>query len=260
MTDPTLHVALIMDGNGRWARLRGMPRSEGHLQAQHAVQSTVDAALAQGVTHLTLFAFSTENWNRPADEVKVLMQPGRWLITAEQAVAYRRAHVQITFVGDRSDPRLPASCLQWIGDLEQRTAQPRARLHLTVAFNYGGRQEITEAVRRAQTQAADASGTLPDFRNYLWTKTLPDIDLLVRTSGEYRLSNFMLWSLWYAELAFTRTLWPDFRGCDLEQALTDFRRRSRRWGTAPLPPEQAPPIPPGHGAGRADNASLTESG
>lgn len=249
MTDHTLHVALIMDGNGRWASLRGLSRSEGHLQAQVAVKSAVDAAVEHGVTHLTLFAFSTENWNRPAGEVAVLMQPGRWLMTTEQVAGYRRQGVQVSFVGDRDDPRLPQECLKWMGAVEARTAQPRARLQLTVAFNYGGRQEITEAVRWAQDAAAGATGAVPDFREFLWSRALPDIDLLVRTSGEHRLSNFMLWSLWYAELVFIETLWPDFRGSDLVHALADFRRRSRRWGTVALQHVSPRPDPSVPGAG-----------
>lgn len=230
MTDDCMHVALIMDGNGRWALRRGLPRSHGHLRANVAVKSAVDAAVEWGVTHLTLFAFSIENWNRPAEEVALLMQPARWLVTPSQVAHYRRNGVQVTFLGDRKDPRLPRECTDWMRTVEEQTAASCARLQLTVAFNYGGRQEIAEAVRRACVEP-NGTGAAPDFRDYLWSSALPDIDLLIRTSGECRISNFMLWSLWYAELVFTKTLWPDFRGSDLLKALEEFHQRSRRWGT-----------------------------
>ncbi|MBZ6135526.1 polyprenyl diphosphate synthase [Streptomyces olivaceus] len=232
MTDETLHVALILDGNGRWARMRGLQRSDGHLQAQTAVKSVVDAALECNVTHLTLFAFSTENWSRSAEEVALLMQPERWLMTPQQVTHYRDHKVHVTFLGDREDIRLPARCTRWIRSVEEETSQLHPRLRLSVAFNYGGRQEITEAIRRAHLTSGGA-GSEHAFQEHLWSRGLPDIDLCVRTSGEHRLSNFMLWSMWYAELIFTKTLWPDYRGSDLVQALDEFRQRNRRWGTAP---------------------------
>jgi len=226
------HVAAIMDGNGRWAQRRGLPRIAGHLQAHRAVQSTVHAALNYGITHLTLFAFSCENWNRPQEEVNLLMQPHRWLVTRQEVASYRESKVSVSFIGQQDDPRIPAGCLEWMREAEQVTAVRNPQLRLTLAFNYGGRQEIEEAVRRLHSSVA-SEWSPDDFRQLLWSSDLPDVDLLIRTSGEQRLSNFMLWSVWYAELFFTETLWPDFRGSHLLDAVADYQCRSRRWGAIP---------------------------
>ncbi|MFF3446973.1 polyprenyl diphosphate synthase [Streptomyces sp. NPDC002667] len=229
MADGTLHVAVIMDGNGRWAGARGLPRSAGHEQAHLSVESTVTAALECGVTHLSLFAFSSENWNRPDEEVALLMQPGCWLLTDEELESYRQRNIQISFMGNLTDPRIPDACSDWLRTTAKRTASQHPRLRVTVAFNYGGRQEIAEAVR-AHT-ASSEPGIQEDFRRHLWSSYLPDIDLLIRTSGEHRISNFMLWSLWYAELIFTDTLWPDFRGVHFSDAVAEYQKRNRRYGT-----------------------------
>lgn len=228
MADGTLHVAIIMDGNGRWASAHDLPRSAGHERAHLSVESTITAALENDVTHLSLFAFSSENWNRPDDEVALLMQPERWLVTSEEAEIYRERNVQVSFLGDLADPRIPAACSTWLRAVERRTALQSPRLHVTVAFNYGGRQEIAEAVSTWMTSSK--AGEQTDFHQYMWSARLPDIDLLIRTSGEHRISNFMLWSLWYAELLFTDTLWPDFRGIHLSRALAAYRKRHRRYG------------------------------
>ncbi|RRR76717.1 polyprenyl diphosphate synthase [Streptomyces sp. RP5T] len=229
MTDSTLHIAVIMDGNGRWAQAAGLPRSAGHERAHLSVESTVTAALENGVTHLSLFAFSSENWNRPESEVALLMQPERWLVTEHEVESYRQRNVQVAFLGDLNDPRIPATCSHWLRTVEEHTTTHNPQLRVTVAFNYGGRQEIAEAARLCGTKTR--LGAQEDFHQHMWSAHLPDIDLLIRTSGEHRISNFMLWSLWYAELIFTDTLWPDFRAIHFSRALTEYRMRHRRYGT-----------------------------
>jgi undecaprenyl diphosphate synthase len=229
MADSTLHIAVIMDGNGRWAQAAGLPRSAGHERAHVSVESTVTAALENGVTHLSLFAFSSENWNRPESEVALLMQPERWLVTEHELESYRQRNVQVAFLGDLADPRIPTTCSHWLRTVEERTATHSPQLRVTVAFNYGGRQEIAEAVRVCGTKTG--TGEQENFHHYMWSAHLPDIDLLIRTSGERRISNFMLWSLWYAELIFTDTLWPDFRADHFSCALKEYRMRHRRYGT-----------------------------
>lgn len=228
MADGTLHVAVIMDGNGRWARSLGLPRSAGHERAHLSVESTITAAIESGVTHLSLFAFSSENWNRPDDEVALLMQPERWLVTTEELESYQKRNVHVSFLGDLADPRIPVTCSQWLRAIEERTRSRTPALRVTVAFNYGGRQEIHQAVRTCI--ASSKSGDINGFDQYMWSAHLPDVDLLIRTSGEHRISNFMLWSLWYAELLFTDTLWPDFRGIHFTHAIAEYQRRHRRFG------------------------------
>ena len=230
---PPLHVAIIMDGNGRWARARCLPRAAGHRRGVEAVRMVVENALDLGVSYLTLFGFSTENWKRPFPEISSLMGLLRLYLRSEIADLHRNG-VRLRIVGDRT--RLSEDIVALIKDGEALTADNR-RLTLTIALSYGGRQEIAEAARRLAGEVA--AGRLQAdaideamFSRYLFTADIPDPDLLIRTSGEKRISNFLLWQLAYTELVFVDTLWPDFAKSDLEVAIRDFHRRERRYGTA----------------------------
>ena len=229
---PALHVAIVMDGNGRWATNQGLPRTFGHRKGIDAVQRTIDAAIALDIGYLTLFGFSTENWRRPIFEVGELMKLLRFFLRGELKALHRKG-VRIRFIGDRA--RLASDIVDLMIESETLTAN-NTLLNLTVALSYGSRQEITEAARRVAREVA--AGTLaPDaideelFATRLFTADLPDPDLLIRTSGEQRISNFLLWQTAYAELVFVDALWPDFGHAELEAALTEFRRRERRYGT-----------------------------
>ena len=227
----TLHVAIIMDGNGRWAQARGLPRIAGHRRGIDTVRTVIESSVELGITHLTLFGFSSENWRRPAAEVGELMRLLDFYLRSEVAELHRQ-QVRILVIGQRE--RLPRETALMIENAERLTAENR-RLVLTVALSYGGRDEIVSAARSlaqlAQHAALDPAAideTL--FGEHLFTSDLPDPDLLIRTSGEQRISNFLLWQLAYAELVFVDTPWPDFSRQDLEGALSEFRGRERRFG------------------------------
>jgi len=222
------HIAIIMDGNGRWAKQRLLPRVAGHRRGVETVRETIRACIAQGVEYLTLFAFSSENWRRPADEVGFLMQLS--LRALEQEVAKLHEN-QICFrvIGDlsRFEPRV----VQLIRDGEALTAG-NARLTLTVPANYGGRWDITQAVQRLlQARPEAALGFTPDdLTPHLSMAYAPEPDLFIRTGGEQRVSNFLLWHLAYTELYFTDTLWPDFDQAALATAIRSYQSRERRFG------------------------------
>ena len=225
------HVAIIMDGNGRWARARGLPRIAGHKQGAEAVRSTVRACSDLGIAYLTIYAFSSENWKRPATEVDDLMGLLRLYIRRELA-SLRGEGVRIQFIGDRS--RLDIEINRLISESEENTKDNRG-LIFTVALNYGGRQEILEAARLFAQNVRDGKLNPEDmneqlFESYLQSNDMPDPDLLIRTSGEQRLSNFLLWQSAYTEFLFTSTLWPDFKREHLEQAVYEYQRRERRYG------------------------------
>jgi undecaprenyl diphosphate synthase len=223
-----VHVACVMDGNGRWARKRGLPRTEGHAAGEEALFDTVEGALDLGIKWLTVYAFSTENWRRPADEVRFLMQFNESILLRRRDELNERG-VRIRFVG-RRDWRVPKRLLRRMDEALALTTGNRT-MTLTIAFNYGGRAEIVDAVR-----ALVAAGTPADkidekaIRRHLYDPEMPDPDLVVRTSGEYRISNFLLWELAYSELVFTDVLWPDFRREHLFEAVREFQRRDRRYG------------------------------
>ncbi|WP_374445644.1 isoprenyl transferase [Stella sp.] len=225
------HVAIIMDGNGRWARARGLPRAAGHRQGAEAVRRTVRAAGDLGIRYLTLFGFSSENWKRPETEVADLMGLLRHYLRAEIAELHAN-HVRLRVIGDRD--RLARDIRVLIENAEATTRENDA-LNLTVALSYGGRQEIVAAVRRIADEVR-AGRLAPEaideaaFARRLDTHDLPDPDLLVRTSGEQRISNFMLWQCAYTEFHFTPTLWPDFGEAHLGEAIRDFGSRDRRFG------------------------------
>jgi undecaprenyl diphosphate synthase len=228
---PPAHIAIIMDGNGRWAANRGLPRIAGHQRGADAVRTAVRSCSELGVRYLTLYAFSSENWKRPSDEVQDLMGLLRVYLRREISELAKNG-VRMRVIGDRR--RLEPDIQDLIAESEERT-RDNDRLDLVVALNYGARNEILSAVRGL---AADvAAGNLdPDaitedvFAARLDTRGMPDPDLLIRTSGERRLSNFLLWQCAYAELVFTPTLWPDFGKADLEAAIEDYQRRERRYG------------------------------
>ena len=225
------HIAIIMDGNGRWAADRGLPRAEGHRQGVESVRRTVEAALALGITHLTLFSFSSENWARPKEEISDLFGLLRRFIRRDLADLNKNG-VKIRVIGTRTG--LEADILRLIDDAVELTKNNTA-LNLTIAFNYGARDEIARAARRIAEAAAEGSlapseVTEERFGSYLDTANLPDPDLLIRTSGELRLSNFLLWQLAYAEFVFVDTYWPDFSREQLEAAIAEYQRRSRRFG------------------------------
>ena len=230
---PPTHVAIIMDGNGRWAKARGLPRIAGHRAGAEAVRRTLTASVELGIKYLTLFGFSSENWKRPADEVSDLMGLLRHYIRGEIAELHRNG-VRLRVIGERA--KLPPDVVGMIDNAETLTAG-NDRLNLSIALSYGGRAEIALAARRLAEDVA--SGQLaPDaidedaFAARLLTAGIPDPDLLIRTSGEQRISNFLLWQTAYAELVFTPTLWPDFAKGDLEKAVRDFHGRDRRYGAS----------------------------
>ena len=226
-----VHIAIIMDGNGRWAKSRGLPRIAGHKRGADAVRTTVRSCTDLVVRYLTLYAFSSENWKRPADEVQDLMGLLRLYLRAELNELAANG-VRLRVIGERH--RLEPDIQDLISDAESRTRH-NDRLDLVVALNYGSRNEILSAVRSIARDAAEGAIdpdelTEASFAERLHTSGVPDPDLVIRTSGERRLSNFLLWQCAYAELVFTPTLWPDFGMADLEAAIEDFHRRERRYG------------------------------
>ena len=230
---PPRHVAIIMDGNGRWAASRGLPRTQGHRRGADAVRRAVEAAVELGIEYLTLFGFSSENWRRPAEEVTDLMGLLRRYLQSEIAELHKEG-VRLRVVGDRA--RLAPDIVRLIEEAEARTAE-NTRIGLTIALSYGGRQEIADTARRiaedvAAGRLSPAASDERAFESRLLTAGIPDPDLLIRTSGEQRISNFMLWQLAYSELVFVDTYWPDFAKADLEAALRDYQNRERRYGSA----------------------------
>jgi undecaprenyl diphosphate synthase len=220
-------VAIIMDGNGRWAESRGLPIAEGHREGTRALRRTVEAAIDLGVGALVVYAFSTENWARPADEVDDLMAIFAETIERELPDLAEQG-VRTRFIGRRD--RVPPDLLARMQELEARTAD-RLRLELWIAFDYGGREEIVHAARRLVADGVAAEAVDEEaLQRFLYAPELDPVDLLIRTSGELRISNFMLWEAAYAELVFTETLWPDFGESDLRDALDEFARRQRRFG------------------------------
>ncbi|HXQ59094.1 MAG TPA: polyprenyl diphosphate synthase [Acidimicrobiales bacterium] len=222
------HVACVMDGNGRWASLRGQPRTAGHAAGEEALLDTIEGALEIGIRWLTVFAFSTENWRRPPDEVRYLMGFNESLLVRRRDELHEKG-VRIRFAG-RRDWRVPRRVLRRMDESTRLTAGNRT-MTLTMAFNYGGRAEIVDAVRALVAEGTPAQKIDEKaIRRHLYYPDQPDPDLMVRTSGEYRISNFLLWQLAYSELVFTDVLWPDFRREHLFEAVAEFQRRERRYG------------------------------
>lgn len=227
------HVGIIMDGNGRWARSRGLPRTAGHKHGADAVRRAIEACFELGVSYLTLFGFSSENWKRPQAEVSDLMLLLRRYLQSEIAELHKNG-VRVRVIGERD--RFSPDIVSLIRNAEDMTKDNGA-LHLTVALNYGSRQEIASAARRiaeavkaGRIKAEEIDEAL--FAGHLTTADMPDPDLLIRTSGEKRLSNFLLWQSAYTELVFLDVLWPDFSKSHLEDAIHEFHRRERRYGAS----------------------------
>ena len=222
------HVACVMDGNGRWATRQGLKRTDGHAAGEEALFDTVEGALDLGIGWLTVYAFSTENWRRPADEVRYLMQFNERLLL-DRRDELNEAGVRVRFIG-RKGWRVPKRVQGHIDDTEAMTAHNR-RMTLTFAFNYGGRAEIVDAVRALVAEGTPADKiTEKAIRRRLYAPDMPDPDLVVRTSGEHRISNFLLWEMAYSELIFTETLWPDFRRRHMLEAILAYQKRERRYG------------------------------
>jgi undecaprenyl diphosphate synthase len=222
------HVGIVMDGNGRWATKRGLPRTEGHTAGEDALYDAIQGALELGIEWLTVYAFSTENWRRPPDEVRFLMRVNESVLTRRRDQLHEQG-IRIRVVG-RRDWRVPRRLLRRIDETEAMTADNRA-MTLSVAFNYGGRAEIVDAVR-ALVAAGTPASKIDEraIQRHLYDPEMPDPDFVLRTSGEFRISNFLLWELAYSELVFTDVLWPDFRRAHLVEAVREYQRRDRRWG------------------------------
>ena len=222
------HIACVMDGNGRWAQARGLPRTEGHRAGEHSLFEVVDASLEIGVEWLTVYAFSTENWRRPRDEVRFLINFNEEILVRRRDELNERG-VRIRFVG-RRDWRVPKRLIRRMDEASELTKQNR-KLTFTIAFNYGGRAEIVDAVRRiAASGVAPEKITETTIARNLYDPEMPDPDLVIRTSGEYRISNFLLWELAYSELVFTDTPWPEFQRQEFFAAIREFQDRDRRFG------------------------------
>lgn len=226
------HVAIVMDGNGRWAERRGLKRTDGHAAGEEALFDTVEGALDIGLAWMTVYAFSTENWRRPIDEVRFLMRFNESLLLRRRDKLNERG-VRVRFMGRRGG-RVPRRVRGHIEDTEELTKKNR-QMTLTFAFNYGGRAELADAARAIAIEAA--AGRLDPkkvnektIRRHLYRPDMPDPDLVVRTSGEYRISNFLLWESAYSEFVFTDVLWPDFRRGHLFAAIREFQLRRRRFG------------------------------
>ncbi len=225
------HIAIILDGNGRWAKAKGMPRTYGHTIGAKNVETICRAANEMGVKYVTMYAFSTENWSRPADEVKALMKLlGEYIKTCMKTA--KKDNLKVRFIGDLSklDDKLRAS----IKELTEYSSQFTG-LTLTIAINYGSRDEMTRAIKHLAEDIKSDKLSVDDineelFSGYLDTKDIPDPDLMIRTSGEQRLSNYLLWQLAYAEFYFTPVPWPDFTPDELKKAIEEYDKRNRRFG------------------------------
>ena len=241
------HVAIILDGNGRWANARGLPRTAGHAQGEPALFDVVHGALELGLEWLTVYTFSTENWNRDANEVTFLMEFNVDLLERRRD-ELDELGVRVIFIGDHDDPRIPDPVLDRMRIAEEQTKH-NTKLTMVYAFNYGGRTEIAFAARRIAEDVA--SGVLDPsevdegaIAARLYRPDMPDPDLLIRTSGEQRISNYLLWESAYAEFVFTPVLWPDFDRAELARCVAEYQHRDRRFGKAiDAAPDEDGPIP-----------------
>ena len=220
------HIAIIMDGNGRWASKRGLPRPAGHLKGVKNVRNIVEACRNKGIKLLTLYAFSTENWKRPKREVKVLMRYLEEYLAKEMPVL-KKNDIRLSAIGRIGE--LPVRVQTKLEEVMKETSTCKEMV-LNLALNYGGRAEIIDAVRKIQAEARDVEIDEGNFSDFLYTRGLPDLDLLIRTGGEKRLSNFLPWQLSYAEIYFTKKLWPDFGKKNLDEAIEVFKKRERKFG------------------------------
>jgi undecaprenyl diphosphate synthase len=225
------HLAIIMDGNGRWAKQKGLLRSLGHESGTKSVKKIIEASAALGIEYLTLYAFSTENWNRPKLEVETLM---RVLINSlkKELITLQKNNIKLNAIGNLE--KLPNSAQKELLDVINKT-KDNTQMTLTLALSYGSREELVNAVKNICSKVKNniiSIDTIDDsiINEHLYTQNLPDVDLLIRTSGEHRISNFLLWQIAYAELYFTDILWPDFKEQDLYEAIISYQKRERRFG------------------------------
>lgn len=225
------HLAIIMDGNGRWAKQKGMLRVFGHENGTKSVRETVETCARLGIENLTLYAFSTENWNRPQPEVKTLM---KLLVSSlkKEIKTLQENNIRLNAIGNLE--MLPKSVRTQLLEVIDKT-KSNTRMTLTLALNYGSREEIMQATRAIADKVKNNIISIGDIdesiiNQHLYTHNLPDVDLLIRTSGEHRISNYLLWQIAYAELYFTEVLWPDFKAEDLYKAIADYQKRERRFG------------------------------
>jgi len=220
------HIAIIMDGNGRWAKKRGLPRLYGHHAGMKSVREVVRAASDTGIRVLTLYAFSTENWNRPKSEIKGLFNLLKLFIKKELGSLHKN-NVKVVIIGRISE--LPINIVKLVKEATEKTSKNTGMI-LNIALNYGGRQEIVDAVNEIITEGIYKKVDEKIFEKYLYTTDLPFPDLIIRTSGESRISNFLLWQSAYSEFYTTKTLWPDFKKKNLMEAISDYQKRNRRFG------------------------------
>ncbi len=225
------HIAIIMDGNGRWALSRGLPRTAGHKKGAEVLLEISKAAKQMGVKYLTVYAFSTENWKRSKDEVDTLMGLLRQYLSKDFNELVSQG-IRVRFIGERD--MLPSDILEKMGELEEKT-KDNLQATLQVALSYGSRAEIVQAVKGVASKIKNGDMSIKEidektFADMLYTKDIPDPDILIRTSGEQRLSNFLLWQLAYAEFFFVDTYWPDFTGEELKQIIEKYQKRDRRYG------------------------------
>ena len=230
------HIAIIMDGNGRWAKARGLPRAEGHRRGAEAVRRVVEAASEFGISYLTLFGFSSENWKRPEREIEDLMILLRLYLRSEIAEMHKN-NIRFRMIGNRN--ALPKSVVELIDQAESTTTN-NTGLTLVLALSYGGRQEIVAAAKELCTQVSAGELELEAidderFGSQLLTQAIPDPDLVIRTSGEQRISNFLLWQIAYSEFVFLDVLWPDFGQIELRYAINEYQSRERRYGASASP-------------------------
>jgi undecaprenyl diphosphate synthase len=218
------HIAIIMDGNGRWAKKRGLPRNMGHRKGSETLMKAIKYANQKGIKYLTVYAFSSENWNRPQSEVDYLMKlPFEFLNKFDKN--FGKENIKIKVIGRRD--KLSMELINKIKEIETKTIN-NTGLTFIIALNYGSQDELIDAINEISKQ--NITVTKESFNNYLYTKDIPDVDLMIRTSGEYRLSNFLLWQLAYSELYFTDILWPDFNQKCFDEALVNYSKRERRFG------------------------------
>jgi undecaprenyl diphosphate synthase len=218
------HIAIIMDGNGRWAQKRGLPRNFGHRKGAETLLKTVRYANKLGIKYLTVYAFSTENWKRPKEEVEYLMNlPFQFLERTNKE--FKNENIKIKIIGTKN--KLPEKLINKIIEVEKNT-ENNTGLNLIISFNYGGKEEIVSAVKRLTQSNLEINEE--NLEKFLYTENIPNVDLLIRTSGEYRISNFLLWQTAYSELYFTDVLWPDFNKKCFDDALNEYNKRERRFG------------------------------
>lgn len=228
--NPITHIAIVMDGNGRWAKKKSLPKIAGHKQGAETAKKIIESCIRKNIKYLTLYAFSSENWSRPKDEVNELMNLLRLYLTNELNNLHKKG-IRINIIGDKSKLAID---IQKLIEQSEYLTRYNENLILSIALNYGGRNEIINAAKEIAkniiSKKLDLDFTEEDFSKFLYTKNIPDPDLLIRTSGEQRVSNFLLWQLAYTELYFCNKLWPDFCENDLDDALKDYIKRDRRFG------------------------------